>query len=156
MSQMDELIAFLGARLDEDEQAARAASRGPWFVTHDPLGTHVENGDGVGRIVQRSGRDRLHDDGAEENAAHIARHDPARVLREVEAKRRILDLHKVGRYGECETCDVGAQSCGCCGWGESPCDTVRLLALPYADQPNYRQEWATPMSSPHNTTKECR
>jgi hypothetical protein len=27
----------------------------------------------------------------EENAEHIARHDPARVLREVEAKRRLLD-----------------------------------------------------------------
>ncbi|MFI7644164.1 DUF6221 family protein, partial [Nonomuraea sp. NPDC049400] len=41
---------------------------------------------------------------------HIVRNDPARALREVEAKRRLLDLHKLGRYGECVTCDVGAQS----------------------------------------------
>ncbi|MFI7643722.1 DUF6221 family protein, partial [Nonomuraea sp. NPDC049400] len=62
-------------------------------------------------------------------------------LREVEAKRRLLDLHKLGRYGECVTCDVGAQSCGCCGWGDFPCATVRVLALPYADHEDYREEW---------------
>lgn len=62
---MDDLIAFVAARLDEDEAAARAAvnfSYGvpDWCDDGDP--------DGV----------------------HIARHDPARVLREVEASRKLL------------------------------------------------------------------
>ncbi|HET6914878.1 MAG TPA: DUF6221 family protein [Acidimicrobiales bacterium] len=64
------------------------------------------------------------------------------VLAEVEAKRRILEMHKPYRriYGlGCDVClhprrltvDVD-------GW---PCPTLRLLALPYADHPDYRQEW---------------
>jgi hypothetical protein len=74
---------------------------------------------------------------------HIARHDPARVLAEVDAKRRILDEHK--------TYDVHSGfGCGICafnGWDkviepEGWCTTVRLLALPYADRLGYRSEWA--------------
>jgi hypothetical protein len=62
-------------------------------------------------------------------------YDPARVLAECEAKRRILDLHRSG-----EVCDP------CSGWlGTDPaadCPTLRLLALPYADHPDYRAaEW---------------
>jgi hypothetical protein len=56
------LSEFLTARLDEDEQIARAI-----------------NGDKWGWPGARSGF-----------AAHVARHDPARVLREVAAKRAIL------------------------------------------------------------------
>jgi hypothetical protein len=121
---MDDLIEFLRARLDEDEQAALAASPSPWLVTHDPLGTHVENGDGVGRIVLRSGRDRRHDEGAEENAAHIARHDPARVLRDVEAKRTL-----VGLWSRAQSYDRrGLYS-------------LRALAQPYSNHKDYRGEW---------------
>ena len=67
---MDDLTAFLNARLDEDEAAAKAAAdetAAGWFTGTVPLAS----------------------------AAFIARHDPARVLREVEAKRAIL-----ARYAE--------------------------------------------------------
>lgn len=79
------------------------------------------------------------------DAGHIARWDPARVLAEVAAKRRILDEHQpidgVSWHG-CTTCDAqGWGSCGCAGSGDWPCDTVKLLALPYADHPDYREEW---------------
>lgn len=53
-------------------------------------------------------------------AGHIALHDPARVLREVEAKRLLLALHR-----------------GC----DARCYVVKVLALPYMDRPGYRDEW---------------
>jgi hypothetical protein len=72
-------------------------------------------------------------------------------LAECDAKRRIVELHQpnqlrpdVGpdvQWG-CKICDAGFASCGCVGWGEWPCGTVKLLALSYVDRPGYREEWA--------------
>ncbi|MDQ0619393.1 DUF6221 family protein [Arthrobacter globiformis] len=66
-------------------------------------------------------------------SAHVARHDPARVLAECAAKREILD----------ECADVLSHG----GWEYS--DTPDLaqsilgsLAAVYADHPEYQQEWA--------------
>ena len=66
---------------------------------------------------------------------------PARVLAECEAKRRIIDEHpKTDRYDEsiafCLTCENGHARPGA-----YPCYTLRLLALPYADRPGFREEW---------------
>jgi hypothetical protein len=76
-------------------------------------------------------------------AEHIARHDPARVLAEVEAKRQIMECHESWVAGNGDTI------CGRCErehidgrpGGHFPCQTLRLLALPYAGHPDYRQEW---------------
>lgn len=54
-------------------------------------------------------------------AVHIARHDPARILAECEAKRAIVAYDHV---------DLATYI-----------DMTRLLALPYADHPDYREEW---------------
>jgi hypothetical protein len=57
---------------------------------------------------------------------------PQRTLADIKAKRAILDVH-VDR-GECTRCE----------WFDGelyPCETLRLLALPYAEHPNYRKEW---------------
>lgn len=66
-----ELVDFLRARLDEDEAATRACpGNGEWAA--EDIGIY----------------------GAElspEVRAHMARHDPARVLAETEAKRMLLD-----------------------------------------------------------------
>lgn len=63
--------------------------------------------------------------------------DPARVVAEVDAKRRILAAHPYQEYG--------AEWCGRCTGQEGheswPCTTLRLLALPYAGRPGYRHEW---------------
>lgn len=62
------ITEFLNARLDEDEAAARAAR--PWWPsTYTP------------------------EFAKEDRAVHIARHDPDRVLAEVEAKRKIIAFH---------------------------------------------------------------
>ncbi|WP_432091049.1 DUF6221 family protein [Streptomyces sp. NRRL F-5630] len=119
------LIAFLRARLDEDEAAARAAKPGPWSADGGAVyGIHPTDG-----VVDYS-----------ESAAHIARHDPARVLAEVEVKRALLELHHEVEDPQemqdfCAACDVTGT------YPEYPCRTLRLLALPYSSHPGYDESW---------------
>jgi hypothetical protein len=143
MSAMDELVTWLRAQLDEEAetaQVANALTRPPW------TGGDANVVDGDGYPVVRD------DDTRPERAVleHIARWDPARVLAEVDAKRRILDLHAIVD-GYCSVCshtemvehwDGENETYGeeriSQGW---PCLTVRLLALPYASRDGYREEW---------------
>jgi hypothetical protein len=80
-------------------------------------------------------------------ARHIARHDPARVLREVEAMRRIVEMHPPQPTSD------GAPECRECSWYEAyegfndhsepwPCPTLRTLATIWADHEDYRAGWA--------------
>jgi len=59
--------------------------------------------------------------------------DPARVLAECEAKRQIVALHKSEPGQHPDFCGHDLR--------ELPCPTLRLLALPYADHPDYLPEW---------------
>ncbi|MDQ0758682.1 DUF6221 family protein [Streptomyces canus] len=115
---MSGLVEFLRARLDEDEATALEAPKGPWHIGNaiDPtepcdLRTFPDVrmvADGLNWLV----------------AEHIARHNPARILVEVEAKRRIVD----DAWGGPDHQDM---------WEHH----IRLLALPYASHPDYREEW---------------
>lgn len=58
--------------------------------------------------------------------------NPARVLAECEAKRQIVELHH-SRLPHDTTCRDCQRT-----W---PCQTLRLLALPYADHEAFRDEW---------------
>jgi hypothetical protein len=120
---MSDLIAFLTARLDEDEAAAKKAAqkrRGPWHYLGDKFRASVFGVQGFdhGHVAETFGV---------ALAAHIARHDPARVLREVGAKRAIIGTHESPDW----------QPDG--QWG--PCHTLRQLAAAYSDHPDYQQEW---------------
>lgn len=125
-----ELVEWLLDRLDEEKRDAEAALREAvpvgWFppdmLPQEPVDWQLRS---LPPAVQQ----------------HIARNDPRRVLREVEAKRRILDLHADTRPYVYR--DDGTRACGECGDGtvEMPCLTVRLLALRFADAPGYRDEW---------------
>lgn len=87
-----ELVAFLRARLDEDEQLARDLDGARWQRQ-----TLVGDEYNFGEVVEVGGGPvascgvEFNEDG-EIRAAHIARHDPARVLAEVAAKRRLSEL----------------------------------------------------------------
>jgi hypothetical protein len=136
MTGMDDLVAFLRARLDEDEATARAAFGfdPEWQIEAAKNPAHRSY-----RSVVRSAQSEVITDDIDDGpAVHIARHDPARALREVEAKRRILEIHYDYR-GVCPTCfslrNPPIQR------EPYPCDTARMLALPYADHPDYRAEW---------------
>jgi hypothetical protein len=115
---VDDLEQWLGEQLDEDEEDAR---RG--YLKADPLPDY----DGW----DKSG------------TASLPPVVAARVLREIDAKRQIMECH------EPWTASNGDIICGRCGrehidgrpGGHFPCQTLRLLALPYADRPGYREEW---------------
>lgn len=83
----------------------------------------------------------------EGDAAHILRHDPARVLAEVAAKRRIVEEHDTREVASLDRDDWGRvrEVCRRCREGErqivAPCPTLRLIALPYASHESYRPEW---------------
>lgn len=134
-STVDELVAFLRGCLDEDERVARATAALSWSA---------EDHEGRGAIRDSNGFCVIHDDGelGLADAIHIALHDPARVLREVQSKRAILDAlpsdegYDSGRakFADYESCD---DSC----IGQVMHEVVKLLALPYSDRPGYREEW---------------
>jgi len=123
----DDLVAFLRARLDEDEQTARAA-----------VGCE---GEARGWVEMWSGE-------MEREQAHAERFSPARVLAEVDAKRRILALHGpvILRGGTGAKYYDTTTVCGSCELPQFPehafpCPTLRLLALSYREHPDYRPEW---------------
>jgi hypothetical protein len=100
----EQLAAFLAARLDEDESLARAASPGPWDRRGDLLLLSVTD------------------------TAHIVRHEPARVLRDIQGKQAIV-RHYTKQVAR------GSRNLG-------HLDTVcRHLASVYADHPDFRQQW---------------
>ena len=144
----DDLVAFLNARLDEDELLAKRTNSGEWtFDTHGQL--LVNQGATISKIANL---------GVSVFGWHIARHDPARVLREVEAKRAILRMHnRLTPYLESGfTYPAAANFCGYCGPGDNwqaehepdhypgaawPCQHVRILAAIWSEHPDYQQEW---------------
>lgn len=138
---MDELVQFLRACLDEDERIARAASPGPW--EQSGIG---EYGWGVSFSVPGAGVEAEDSDQGRADAAHIAGHDPVRVLREIDAKRALMKV--IFRYeakidGEWGCChDAEEIEAGECE--ETPpneIEALRVLAALYADRPGFREEW---------------
>jgi ferredoxin-like protein FixX len=78
---------------------------------------------------------------------HLARYDAERVLREVEAKRAILELHAPAGpfnyfdHGELRT----SESCLACGTTDYPmpwpCKTLLAVLAIFRDHPDYDEEW---------------
>lgn len=126
-----DLIGFVEARLADDERVARAAGWHRWTL-----------GIVYGTVMAFSNAKIVARDCREYDAEHLARHDPARVLREVEAKRRLLAAHDIQR----EPSDFEGRKyvviwCATCG-EPGFCLSVKLLAAPYADHADFRPEWS--------------
>lgn len=129
MSAVDDLITWLRAALDDDERVAHAVfgvnvradlingKPAPRWE-FPPESSSIYSSDGILRVRHTWKRE----------AEHIIRWDPARVLAEVEAKRRLVDF--LGRIPEMSY-DVAE-------WG------LMLLAQPYAGRDGWREEWACP------------
>ncbi|MEU6597834.1 DUF6221 family protein [Streptomyces flaveolus] len=139
---MSELVQFLRARLDDDELAARKAAAlrgchpaaparsfrdgdeptdGRILIVDEP---HPGLRRKIGRRWNRSCEGLF-------MAQHIVRHDPARVLAEVDAKRRTIDLYDVAATSPELDRDA---------WLVLS-EVVKLLAVPFASHPDYREEW---------------
>lgn len=121
------LTDFLLARIAEDVADAETACGSEW-LPNVPLRGHVSSATGT-EVAACS----------DFVTAHIARQDPGRVLAECEAKLRIADQHSScgGRIEHCQTCARLSEDHN----DYWPCLTVRLVTLPYADHPDYREEW---------------
>ncbi len=142
------LVDFLLARIAEDEADAKFAvepdsGHGEW--QWDEAAGCVWNGTGqaaASNLDGAGGTDgRLFDAGP-----HIARHDPARVLAECEAKRRIV--HRISHGDSPPTVsllEVDLNSWPT-PWFEPESenlahDVLRLLAHSYRDHPDFDPAW---------------
>jgi hypothetical protein len=121
------LDEFLLARIAEDKRiatdAARAGGRDHWTTADLP---------GCGPPHDRA-------------AEHVSRNDPARVLAECTAKRRLVLACRDIRP---DLAFLGARPRGLADFPLPPTNehqlaalTLALLALPYADHSDYRKEW---------------
>jgi hypothetical protein len=110
------LIDFLRARLDKDEQNARTA------ITDIEAwgGTWEDFADAVWK------RTTVEADGI---ADHIARHDPARVLRRIESGRKLIELCEKQWTHDLRGTEGGLEM------------ALELAAYEYADHEDYCQEW---------------
>lgn len=76
-------------------------------------------------------------------AALIVRYDPARVLREVTSKRRIMQRHTTGEITSdhvyCRGCPLGAD--GAPAMPLNACPELRDLAAVYSGHPDYDPKW---------------
>lgn len=141
---MTDIVAFLNARLDEEQRIADDSQGGPWWIDqrkdHRLIGSPRDPHMVV--IWEEIG---IHKSTPE----HIATWNPARVLAEIATKRAILAEHTHGPaiqqdHGQtddfgCRTChnDVHCGETIAHGW----CDTVRLMAAVYADHSDFDGAW---------------
>ena len=164
----DDLVAFVRRMLDDDEQKARRAceyASPEWHLDDEhgetvlwwppePRVAEMERRKGL-PVVSDRWRGQTVGSGGGRIAPHIARHDPARVLREVAAKRALLDDLLASRHDVVEDCwytcaaateeHDGGETCDASRRG-GPCDCgrdariqryARLLAAPYREHPDY-------------------
>lgn len=119
------LTDFVLARIADDEAAAHACAEAyppPWDVTDRGHSALVRADEPNFRAVAELQQSDCLDRWPGEYLEHIARHDPARVLRECTAMRAIV---------------TSAISYDC----EPAEQAVAHLASIWADHPDYREEW---------------
>ncbi|MFF4848810.1 DUF6221 family protein [Streptomyces sp. NPDC001194] len=133
------LIHFIQERLDEDERSARAATPGPWVSDEPWLADWVKSGI-LGHVADCSIGAGYRAQSIPD-AAHIARYDPARALAEIDTKRRIVQLYTTARGWADRAEDIQVSGNNSQVASVAYLDVLRLLALPYADHPEFREEW---------------
>ncbi|MEA1796685.1 DUF6221 family protein [Rhodococcus qingshengii] len=126
------IVEFLEARIAEDEAVAKAARPGPWF--HDSnltCGPRVPPDDFL--MVPEDPSDTIspcNDKIPDQDSRHIARHDPARILCEVAAKRKLIrSIEGLVQHA----------------YGYDSAGTVEKVLAPlaaiYSDHPDFNEEW---------------
>lgn len=148
VSDIAAFAAFAAARLDEDEAAARTLD-----VAFGAAGWMIAENDGefgesdftvtAGQLATESVADMWREDAA----GWIARHDPARVLRDVAAKRALIDFAFEiaeavdGEWG-CDHTAAQIRAGDCGGQGNDAAGRVLLPVVSvWSDHPDYDPAW---------------
>ncbi|MFF9215595.1 DUF6221 family protein [Streptomyces viridosporus] len=128
---MEDLVEWLRTQLDEDERIARDAADeleglelgGEWRYDGRSVETARE------RTMVAVGSQDFMEPGI---GGYIAAHDPARVLREIDAKRELLRQYEHLKHDVMPDDLTGV-------WALEA--ALRAFALVYAHRPGYREEW---------------
>jgi hypothetical protein len=138
------LTEFLLARIAEDEETARdaaleagvtgfgderRASGAHWVASYHEVCLRRVEGEPRKKLLEGRAL-------GLSVAKHVRTHDPARVLAECEAKRRIVGIHSGPEFGV-----ERRHLCWDSLIRDDKCETLHALALPYADHLDYREEW---------------
>jgi hypothetical protein len=138
---------FIGARLDEDEATALAAAEAdpaPWTAeATDERDTQYRSDHGFGAVIAADDVPLRDNEGSSTlcmtapTARHVVAHNPARVLRDVAAKRATLKRHA--------RCGSGLGWCDEGGHGIPPefggCFDLRELALVDEGHADFSSLW---------------
>ena len=137
------LVEFLQQRLDDFERLAKAATDGPWKADDADYAEAIYAADGYTAVVaggRWGGEASVFNETAD--ALFIAANDPAYVLADIAAKRRIIELHKGGH--ECSQYDHNGEVDSCTYSHDfEDCSTLKLLAAPFRSHPDWQPEWNT-------------
>ena len=144
---MEDLARWLGEQLDAEAEEAR--------LTADAFGAVWTNNDAMESVSSDTGADVVSE--SYTPRSFIADHDPARVLREIDAKRQIVDAYlppgsdphpglpcinyegqRPIHYDDTEACWRHLESSKRLLHHDY---VLRLLAAVYADRPGYREDW---------------
>lgn len=152
MSDVDELVEFLRERIAEEQAVAREAGGDVWTVycPYVPVMAGDDPEDSIRHLAGPSHADEasiadskgdavVYDEGSPSprQARHIARHDPARVLRECEAHLRIVEHYTKEQW----VISQGHRTEWTEGGQAARETALRLLTTIYADHPDFRDEW---------------
>lgn len=126
----DDLVAWLTAQLDADEAAALLCPPWPWRLNAEHDTVLADDDIEVAEVFALSNNQ------LRNTAAHIALHNPARVLRGIAAKRALITewQDRSKNLGAYPTMDVGI--------ADGLELAIRHLAAVYAGRDGWKEEWA--------------
>lgn len=153
---MADLVRWLGQQLDTDERKVRTIPVDLGHSWSDPGPWVMAGGGGGGREAEvAKAAEGLEMPLAEVVAHHIAAWDPARVLREIDSKRRIIDAYETTvravvdlraarerlsiKGHDTLMTDLDLESA--IHKRDALQGVLRLLALPYDDRPGFQESW---------------
>jgi hypothetical protein len=126
-----DIADFLRARYAERRAIAEAASPGPWHVNAEADEVLAEDGITVCDGFALSGRQ------LRATTEHIAAHDPEDVLADLDAKLAIVTAYETAAafYNDPANRHLPA------GEAHGLRTALRLLAVPFAQHPDYQEDW---------------
>jgi hypothetical protein len=134
---VDDLVKWLGEQVDDDFEAARLVLGINLMVAYQrgkPVPRWVPSPEGDAGIWDTDGTPRVRFVWAKERD-HIVRHDPARVLREIEAKRQALAHYERIRQHTRQGDEAYVLAEG------AVAKQIQIMASTYDQRPGYLEKW---------------